>query len=348
MRLATRANGTPDGELVVVSADARRCLPARSVAPNLLTAMENWNTHAAAFDGLCHALATGEGEPLEPSTLRAPLPRTWQWLDGSAFLQHGELMQVAFSLPPIETDRPLMYQGLSDRFLAATEPVLLPSEADGIDFEGEFGVVVDAVPMGTTAEEAAAHIRLVLQINDWSLRSIAPIEMKTGFGWVQAKPACSMAPFAVTPDELGSDWRDGRVCADLLVNWNGARFGLVNGAQMAFSFPELVAHAARTRDLAAGTIVGSGTVSNREYAQRGSACISERRAIEMIAHGAPKTAFMAFGDEVEMIARCRDGAEPFGAIRQRVARSWRRRYWPVARPRLRSRRAMRWPRPVML
>jgi len=193
-----------------------------------------------------------------------------------------------------------------------------PDEALGIDFEGEFGVIVDAVPMGVTVEQAAAHIRLVVQINDWSLRAIAPIEMKTGFGWIQAKPPCSMAPFAVTPDALGKGWHDGRVQLDLVIDWNGQRFGQVGGGEMAFSFPELIAHAARTRDLVAGTIIGSGTVSNADYASRGSACISERRAIEMIADGAAKTSFMRFGDDVAMAAMTPQGDTPFGRISQRV------------------------------
>lgn len=257
---------------------------------------------------------------LDHESLRAPLPRSWQWLDGSAFATHGELMQVAFCLDPVDTERPLMYQGMSDRFLGPNDPAMFPDETLGIDFEGEFGVIVDAVPMGTSAEQAADHIRLVVQINDWSLRTLAPIEMKTGFGWVQAKPACSMAPFAVTPDELGGAWRDGRVCLDLDVSWNGERFGKVNGDEMAFSFPQLVAHAARTRDLVAGTIIGSGTVSNAQYESRGSACISERRAIEMIATGAPQTRFMRFGDTVCMEARADDGSVLFGAIDQKVSR----------------------------
>lgn len=321
MRLATRDNGTPDGELIVVSADGARCLPANAAAPNLLAAMERWEAAVATLQGLDQRLAQGAGEPLEPASLRAPLPRSWQWLDGSAFPVHGDLMQVAFNTDPTDPDRPLMYQGMSDRFLAPRADAVFPDEALGIDFEGEFGVIVDAVPMGTSAEQAARHIRLVVQINDWSLRAIAPIEMKTGFGWVQAKPACSVAPFAVTPDELGADWRDGRFCGQLLVEWNGKRFGLVCGDEMAFSFPELVAHAARTRDLVAGTIIGSGTVSNRAYAERGSACISEVRAIEMIAHGAPRTAFMAFGDTVRMAGRRSDGSEPFGTIEQQVVRA---------------------------
>ncbi len=276
MRLATLDDGTPDGALVVVSPDGTRVLPAQT---SLIAAIADWPGVLPVLQALAARLALGQGDPLGPAQLRAPMPRSWQWLDGSAFNQHGELMQIAFNQAPIETDRPLMYQGLSDRFYGPTDPIPFASEADGIDFEGEFGVIVDAVPMGVTAHDAAAHIRLIVQINDWSLRAIAPIEMKTGFGWIQAKPACSMAPFAVTPDEL-------------------------------------VAHAARTRDLVAGTIIGSGTVSNRDYATRGSACISERRAIEIIAHGQAQTAFMAIGDSVQMEGRTSDGRTPFGAIDQ--------------------------------
>jgi fumarylacetoacetate (FAA) hydrolase len=227
-------------------------------------------------------------------------------------------MQVAFGLDPIESDRPLMYQGMSDRFYGPTEDVRLPSEEQGIDFEGEFGVIVDQVPMGTSAADALKHIRLLVQINDWSLRAIAPVEMKTGFGWVQAKPACSMAPFAVTPDELGDQWRDGRVCLDLHIAWNGKDFGRANGQPMLFGFGELIAHAALTRDLVAGTIIGSGTVSNKDYRHVGSSCISEVRAIEMIDGGKAQTGFMRFGDRVRMEAKATDGTAVFGAIDQQV------------------------------
>ena len=321
MRLATRANGTPDGELIVVSAAGDRFLSAVDIAPNLLSALEQWQAIAPMLVARAELIDAGQGEPIDPLALRAPLPRSWQWLDGSAFATHGELMQVAFGLDPLDRARPLMYQGLSDRFLGPADDVPVPDAALGIDFEGEFGVVVDAVPLGTTAEDAAGHIRLIVQINDWSLRTLAPIEMKTGFGWVQAKPACSMAPIAITPDELGEQWRDGRVCCDLEIDWNGERFGRVNGAAMAFSFPELVAHAARTRDLVAGTIIGSGTVSNPNYAEVGSACISERRAIEIIANGAPSTAFMSFGDRVLMRGVSADGTYPFGTIDQQVVQA---------------------------
>ena len=318
MKLATLQDGTPDGALVVISADTNRYLPADDIVATLQTALERWPTCAPRLAALADRLALGEGQPTATARFAAPLPRTWQWLDGSAFASHGALMQQAFGLPPIETDLPLMYQGMSHQFLGPRDDVPLPSEADGIDFEGEFGIVTDAVPMGTSAAEALAHVRLIVQLNDWSLRTIAPVEMKTGFGWIQAKPACSVAPFAVTPDELGDAWRDGRVCLDLAVSWNGARFGNANGAPMSFGFHDLIAHAARTRSLPAGTIIGSGTVSNPNYREVGSSCIAERRGIEIVDHGAPRTSFMRFGDTVRMEASLPDGAAVFGAIDQRV------------------------------
>ena len=315
MRLATLTNGTPDGKLVAVSKDGTRCVSAGDKWPSLRIAMENWSEAAADLA----ALDPKQGERLDPSSLSAPLPRAWQWLDGSVFPTHAELMQIAFGLDPIDSDRPLMYQGMSDRFYGPTEDVVLPDEEHGIDFEGEFAVIVDHVPMGTTATDALSQIKLVIQLNDWSLRAIAPVEMKTGFGWVQAKPACSMAPFAVTPDELGEGWKNGRVCLDLDIEWNGRQFGRANGEAMLFGFHELVEHAALSRDLVAGTIIGSGTVSNPNYAEVGSSCISEKRAIEMIADGKPSTSFMAFGDSVRMEARMPSGFAPFGAIDQRIA-----------------------------
>jgi len=321
MRLATRSNGTPDGELIVVSADTTRCIPAGPLWGNLLAAITRWNTALPALRALDARLAQGDGLPLDPATLRAPLPRSWQWLDGSAFATHAELMRVAFDTDPIETDKPLMYQGMSDRFYGPFDPVPFPNVAHGIDFEGEFGVIVDAVPMGTSAEAALDHIKLVVQINDWSLRALAVGEMRTGFGWIHAKPACSMAPFAVTPDALGDYWRDGRVALDLAIDWNDEPFGRANGREMAFGFHELVAHAAATRDLVAGTIIGSGTIANANYAAVGSSCISERRAIEIIENGAPRTGFMAFDDRVRMAAKRPDGTTPFGAIDQQVVQA---------------------------
>ncbi|MEC3947874.1 fumarylacetoacetate hydrolase family protein [Sphingobium sp. HWE2-09] len=316
MRLATLKRGGSDGTLVAVSTGGARVAAVPGWA-TLQAALDDWN---AAQPALRAASAAAEGgEAITPVDFAAPLPRAWQWLDGSAFPTHGDLMQQAFNLPPIEADKPLMYQGMSHRFIAATDDVPLPSEADGIDFEGEFGVVTGDVPMGCRADEALAHIRLIVLINDWSLRAIAPVEMKTGFGWVQAKPACSMAPFAVTPDALGAAWRDGRVHLPLTVEVNGAWFGSPVGGAMAFGFHDLIAHAAHSRALPAGTIIGSGTVSNPDHDRVGSTCISERRAIETIAHGAPRTSFLHFGDRVAMHAG--DGIGPFGQLDQQVAQA---------------------------
>jgi fumarylacetoacetate (FAA) hydrolase len=311
MRLATLNDGTRDGRLIVVSPDGAACAPAP--VKTLQEALERWDEISAQLAG-----ASNFPETLDPARLMAPLPRAWQWLDGSAFACHGELMDKVFGIEPLKTERPLMYQGISDRFYGPGDDVRLPDEALGIDFEGEFGVITDAVPMGTSAADCLDHIRLIVQINDWSLRALAGPEMKTGFGWVQAKPPCSMAPFAVTPDELGEQWRDGRVCADLLVDWNGVRFGAANGAAMGHGFHELVAHAARTRDLVAGTIIGSGTVSNANYREIGSSCIAERRGIEIVDGGKPITEFMRFGDIVRMEGRLTDGRAPFGVIEQKV------------------------------
>ncbi|PKP90315.1 MAG: fumarylacetoacetate hydrolase [Alphaproteobacteria bacterium HGW-Alphaproteobacteria-16] len=315
MRLATLRRGGRDGTLVAVSGDGTRAAPVAGYAA-LQAALDEWDAAQPALHAAAEAAESGE--VVQPDDFAAPLPRAWQWLDGSAFANHGALMQLAFGHAPIETDLPLMYQGMSHAFIAPTADVPLPSEADGIDFEGEFGVITGDVPMGCSADEALAHVRLVLLINDWSLRAIAIPEMKTGFGWVQAKPACSVAPFAVTPDALGDAWRDGRVHLPLTVEVDGQWFGSPNGAAMGYGFHELIAHAARTRSLPAGTIIGSGTVSNEEHETVGSTCLSERRAIEMIAHGAPKTPFLSFGSRVVM--RAGEGVSPFGAIDQRVVR----------------------------
>ncbi len=313
MRLATLQDGTPDGRLVVVSPDGSSCAPAP--VRTLQAALEQWADVAPQL-----AAITTFADPLDPAQVLAPLPRAWQWLDGSAFQSHGDLMDAVLGITPIKTGAPLMYQGTSDRFYAPISDVKFPDEALGIDFEGEFGVIVDAVPMGTSAAEAMNHIRLVVQVNDWSLRTLAGPEMKTGFGWVQAKPPCGMAPYAVTPDELGDAWRNGRVCLDLLVDWNGQRFGAANGEPMGHGFHELVAHAARTRDLVAGTIIGSGTVSNPNFREIGSSCIAERRGIEMLDLGEAKTAFMRFGDSVRMEAVDAAGRAPFGVLNQTVVR----------------------------
>ncbi len=322
MKLATLPDGSRDGELVIVSRDLTRSVTAEGVARTLQDALDRWDAVEPALRARAAALEdnTIAGNAFVPAAALAPLPRAWQWLDASAYESHGELMQAVFNLPPNPTDRPLMYQGMSDTFLSSAADVVLPSEDDGIDFEGEFGVIVGAVPMGASPAEAAAHIKLIVQINDWSLRALAPVEMKTGFGWVQAKPACSMAPVAVTPDELGEAWRDGRVDLPLRVDWNSEPFGAAEGYHMAWSLPELVAHAARTRHLCAGTVIGTGTVSNQDFREVGSSCIAERRGIELLDDGAPRTGFMKFGDRVRMEATLRDGSPLFGAIDQRVVK----------------------------
>lgn len=314
MRLATLKGGR-DGRLAKISTDGRHYADATAIALTLQDAIERWEE----VEPLLRALPEGN-TPLEPAQLLAPLPRAWQWLDGSAYRSHGDLMDKLLGVKAERTGVPLMYQGVSDTFHAPTEDIPFPSEDYNIDFEGEFGVIVDRVPLGTTAHNALKHIRLLVQINDWSLRKLAAPEMKTGFGWVGAKPPCSVAPFAVTPDELGAEWRSGRVCCNLAVHWNGNRFGNANGEAMEFGFHELVAHAARTRHLVAGTIIGSGTVSNDNFREVGSSCIAERRGIEVLDLGEAKTAFMKFGDTVKMEAHTQDGRAPFGAIDQRVVR----------------------------
>ena len=317
MKLATIVNGERDGTLVVVSPDGLRYLATDNVS-TMQQAVEHWSDCQTDLRDLHERLSQGEGKAVSSVRFAAPLPRAWQWLDGSAYDTHGDLMQRAFKLDPIEHDKPLMYQGMSHIFYGPTEDIPFPDEKDGIDFEGEFGVIVDDVPMGVSADDAVQHIKLLVQINDWSLRTIAPKEMKTGFGWIQAKPACSVAPFAVTPDELGDEWADGRVQLNLRIEWNGELFGNAHGGDMSVGFHDLVAHAAATRDLCAGTIIGSGTVSNANYREVGSSCISERRAIEMVDGGEPRTPFMSFNDSVSMEARTSKGDVLFGAIDQRV------------------------------
>ncbi|MGV7207646.1 fumarylacetoacetate hydrolase family protein [Oxalobacteraceae bacterium A2-2] len=323
MKFATFDDGTPDGRLLLVSRDLRHALDASFVAPTLLAALQRWEQVRSELERLYHKLNDGEARaatPFDPQRCLAPLPRAPQWLDASAFLNHGRLMEQAFKTEPIpDFDTiPVMYQGASDDFLGPHVDVPLPSEADGIDFEGEFGVIVGPVPMAATPQQALDAVRLIVQINDWSLRALGPREMKSGFGFLQAKPSTSFAPVAVTPDELGEAWRDGRVRLALRVELNGERFGNPHGGEMHFSFGQLVAHAARSRKLSAGSIVGSGTVSNVSRAA-GSACIAERRVIEIIDQGAPSTPFMRFGDRVRMEAQGADGGPgPFGVIDQQV------------------------------
>jgi fumarylacetoacetate (FAA) hydrolase len=323
MKLASLYSQHVDGRLVVVSRDLQTMADASAIAPHLSTAVAQWDAVAPALQQLYDALNAGEcaqAQPFDTLQCSAPLPRAPQWCDGSAFLNHGRLMEKAFNTAP-QPDAltvPLMYQGASDDFLGPHVDIALPSEADGIDFEGEFGVVVGAVPMGATPAQALSAVRLLVQINDWSLRALGPREMRSGFGFLQAKPSSSFAPIALTPDELGPAWRDGRVQMRLQVQWNGEHFGAPHGGEMNFGFGDLIAHAARTRRLSAGTVVGSGTVSNVDRAA-GSACIAERRVLEILDHGEARTRFMRFGDSVRMQALFDDSGEaPFGSIAQRV------------------------------
>jgi fumarylacetoacetate (FAA) hydrolase len=326
VKLATLKNGTPDGRLAVVSRDLSRAAAADAIAPNLLTALADWNACEPELRSLYAELNAGrvvDAFAFDPARVAAPLPRAWQWLDGSTFMSHGDLMDKVFDVPPIEGKDtiPLMYQGAGDDFLGPCDDMPLPTEEHGIDFEAEVGVICDRVPMGISAERALRHVKLVTLINDASLRKLAPREMKTGFGWIHAKPASSFAPVAVTPDELGPAWRDGRMHLPVSVAFNGREFGHPNAGQMHFGFHQLVAHAAFTRNLSAGTVIGSGTVSNPDFRVVGSACIAERRGIEIVDRGKAETEYMRFGDRVRIEALDQDGHSIFGAIDQRVVRA---------------------------
>ncbi len=317
MKLVTLADGTRSGRLHVANSDGTGVLPV-STAQTMQDALENWETVLPELATLSARVET-EGAGLDASTMLAPLPRAVQWLDASAFETHALLLQEAWGMPVTGlNDRPLMYQGMSDRFLAPTETAVFPSEKDGIDFEGEFGVILGDVPMGTKAKDALQYVRLIVLINDWSLRAFGPVEMAAGFGWMHCKPATSVAPVALTPDELGDAWRDGRVCLPLTIRRNGELFGQANGDQMKFGFDELIEHAAYSRDLAAGTILGSGTVSNTNYNEVGSSCIAERRAIEQIKTGEGSTPFLTAGDVVEMSATHPQNGDLFGKLRQEI------------------------------
>lgn len=326
MKFASLKNGRRDGRPVLVSRDLSQAVDIALFAPTLLQLLESWDLHEAKLLGLYERLNAGNAEgnfAFDPVQAMAPLPRAPQWCDGSAFLNHGRLMERAFNTPPIPDfdTMPVMYQGASDDFLGPHEDVVFTDESHGIDFEGEFGVVIGEVPMGIESDRALEHVRLLVQINDWSLRTLGPREMRSGFGFLQAKPSSSFAPVAITPDEIGTSWRDGRVQMKLHVAWNDEWFGHAHGGAMNFGFGELIAHAARTRRLSAGTVIGSGTVSNPER-EAGSSCIAERRVIELLDTGSAATSFMHFGDRVSMQARLEAGEEaPFGTIDQRVVRS---------------------------
>lgn len=324
MKLASLKAGR-DGRLIVVSRDLARAVGVAHIAPTLQAALDDWARVAPQLEAAAQALEEDRLAgifSLRPEHLAAPLPRAFQWADGSAYVNHVELVRKArgAEMPASFWTDPLMYQGGSDRMLGPLEPILAASEDWGIDFEGEVAVITDDVPMGISPDAAAAHIKLVTILNDVSLRNLIPPELAKGFGFFHGKPPTAFAPVAVTPDELGAAWDGGKLHRPLTVHHNGALFGAPDaGVDMTFDFPTLVAHAARTRPLGAGSIVGSGTISNLDRS-KGSACIAERRMLEQIEAGQAKTAFMRFGDSVRIEMFDADGASIFGAIEQRVQR----------------------------
>ncbi len=324
MKLASLKHGR-DGTLVVVSRDLARSVAVPHIAFTMQAAMDGWADAAPRLMRVYDLLNEGpvDGErPFDPAACASPLPRAYQWADGSAYVTHVELVRKArgAEMPPSFWTDPLMYQGGSDSFIGPCDPIVAADEAWGIDFEGEVAAIVDDVPMGVSAGAAANHIKLVMLVNDVSLRNLIPAELAKNFGFFQSKPASAFSPVAVTPDELGEAWKDGKVHLPLTVTLNDARFGAPNaGEDMTFSFAELIAHAARTRFLGAGSIVGSGTVSNKDRSS-GSACLAERRTLETIEQGGPKTPFMKFGDRVKIEMFDLEGRSIFGAIDQHVVR----------------------------
>jgi fumarylacetoacetate (FAA) hydrolase len=314
-----------DGLLVVVSRDLKTCVAVPHIARTFQAAIDDW-AHTApqltrVYD-LLNAQSADSAKPFDPRDCMAPIPRAYQWADGSAYVTHVELVRRArgAEMPPSFWTDPLMYQGGSDGFIGPCDPIPAHDEAWGIDFEAEVAIITDDVPMGINAAYAEKHIKLLMLVNDVSLRNLIPAELAKNFGFFQSKPASAFSPVAVTPDELGEAWKEGKVHLPLAVDFNGSRFGAPNaGDDMTFSFPQLIAHAAKTRSLGAGTIVGSGTVSNKDTS-RGSCCIAERRTLEQLESGAPKTPFMKFGDRVRIEMLDREGQSIFGAIDQEVVR----------------------------
>jgi len=323
VKLATLRTEAKDGALLVVARSQERAarVPA-GLTPNLLSALEDWNRVLPWLQEVSADLERGSWKDvvaLKPGILAAPLPRTWSWLDGSAYIQHIILVRKARGAEPPEDLRtvPLMYQGISDNLLGPEDDIRLIDEAWGLDFESEVGVITGDVPLGTKAAQAAGHVKLLVAMNDVSLRNLIPRELKAGFGFFHGKPATAFAPFAVTPDELGDDWRDGRLRLPLVTKLNGKLFGQPDAGEMHFSFYDLIEHAAKTRKLSAGTVIGGGTVANVDES-KGSSCLAERRMLEIIKTGKPSTPFLKAGDEVE-IEMLRGGRSVFGAIRQKVA-----------------------------
>lgn len=325
MKLASLKEGGRDGTLIVVNRELTRGVRAGAIAPTLQKAMDDWAAVSPRLAELAGALrddkAPGSFE-LDTSALAAPLPRAFQWADGSAYVVHVELVRKArgVEMPPSFWTDPLMYQGGSDSFVGCNDEIEMADEAWGIDFEGEIGVIVDDVPMGISPVAARKHIKLVTILNDVSLRNVIVTELAKGFGFFHGKPATAFAPVAVTPDELGAAWDGARINLPLISTLNGREFGHPNAAtDLTFDFGQLIAHAAKTRYLEAGTMVGSGTVANRDAAA-GCSCIAERRVRETIDNGKPSTPFMKFGDRIRIEMFDKAGHSIFGAIDQKVVK----------------------------
>jgi fumarylacetoacetate (FAA) hydrolase len=332
MKLATYRDGSRDGQLVVVSRDLSMAHYATGIAERLQQVLDDWGFLSPQLQDLYEALNGGKARhafPFDPKMCMAPLPRAYQWADGSAYINHVELVRRArgAEVPASFYEDPLMYQGASDELLGPCDDVVVPSEDYGIDFEAEIAVVTGDVPMGSTPEQALEGIRLLMLANDVSLRNLIPAELAKGFGFFQSKPATAFSPVAVTLDELGAAWDRGRVNLTLQSTWNGRKVGLCEaGPEMTFHFGQLIAHICKTRNVRAGSIVGSGTVSNkgveidgRPQWPKGYSCIAEKRAIETILDGAPSTGYMKFGDTIRIEMKGLDGLSLCGAIDQRIA-----------------------------
>lgn len=326
MKLSSLKSGGRDGTLIVVDKKLQNAVKVPEIAHSLREAVENWAMAEHKLQSVSDSLDAGKAKDsfkLDVKDLAAVLPRAPQFVDGSAYLAHVERVRKArgAEMPPSFLHDPLMYQAVSDGFLAPNDPIRMGDENWGIDFESEVGVVVDDVPLGVSPEQAAKHIRLLLLINDVSLRNLIPDELAKGFGFLQSKPRSALSPIALTPDELGHNWKDGKVHLPLITHLNGRKFGEPDaGVDMQFSFPQLIAHAAKTRPLAAGSIVGSGTIANQDES-RGSSCLAEKRVLELIKSGKATTPFMKFGDRVRIEMLDKSGASLFGAIEQTVEKA---------------------------
>ena len=325
MKLGSLKEGGRDGTLIVVSRDLSHAVRADAIASTLQRALEDWSNTAPRLNALSEALNAGEAAgafELDMQALASPLPRAYEFVDGSAYLPHVERVRRArgAEVPESFYVDPLMYQAVSAGFYGPRDPVRVPSEDYGIDLEAEVVIVTDDVPMAVTPQQAARHIQLIGLVNDVSLRNLIPNELAKGFGFLQSKPRSALSPVFVTPDELGDAWRDNKVHLPLLTHINGDWFGAPEaGVDMQFDFAQLVAHAAKTRPLSAGTIVGSGTVANQDTSL-GASCFAEKRTVETLETGKPITPFMKYGDVVRIEMRSRDGGDVFGAIEQRIER----------------------------